>query len=125
MKYVLAHDTARKRALEAVANAPAGYVISIKEPNRTSEQNAKFHAICSELAGTEWAGKKRDATAWKVLLVSGHAMATNERVELIPGLESEFVNVRESTALMSKARGASLIDYSEAWLAKLKEEATA
>ena len=79
--------------------------------------NAKFHAICSDLAKStiEWAGKKRTSSEWKVLLVSGHAVATKEGSEMIPGLEGEFVNVRESTALMSKKRGSSLIEYATAF----------
>jgi len=81
--------------------------------DRSLDQNAKFHAICSDLARSpmEWAGKRRTAAQWKVLLVSGHAVATKEAAEIIPGLEGEFINVRESTALMSVKRGASLIEY--------------
>ena len=77
----------------------------------------KFHAICSDLASSkiQWAGKNRTAAEWKVLLVSGHAVATKEGSEIVPGLESEFVNIRESTALMSKKRGSSLIEYSIAF----------
>jgi hypothetical protein len=94
--------------------------LRITPQTRTGEQNAKFHALCSDLAksGMPWAGKPRDATAWKVLLVSGHAMATKEGAEIVPGLEAEFVNLRESTALMSKARGSSLIEYSLAFCAE-------
>jgi hypothetical protein len=36
---------------------------------------------------------------------------------MVPGLEGEFVNLRESTALMSKARAASLIEYALAFCA--------
>ena len=92
-------------------------MVQIKPPTRNLEQNAKFHAICHDLAGTEWAGKPRDAAAWKVLLVSGHAVATKQGAEMIPGLEGEFVNIRESTALMSKARSSSLIEYAQAFAA--------
>lgn len=53
----------------------------------------------------------------EVLLVSGHAIATKEGAEIVPGLEHEFVNLRESTALMSKKRGASLIEYTLAFCA--------
>jgi hypothetical protein len=63
-----------------------------------------------------WAGKVRTAEQWKVLLVSGHAAATKDGSgDIVPGLESEFVNLRESTALMSIKRGASLIEYTRAW----------
>jgi hypothetical protein len=36
----------------------------------------------------------------------------------VPGLEGEFVNLRESTALMSIKRGASLIEYTQAFAAE-------
>lgn len=110
---VLSHSEARRRAVQAVAEAPEGFVVRIEPPTRTSEQNAKFHAICSDMAraGFEWGGKRRSAEQIKVLLVSGHAQATKEGSEIIPGLEGEFVSIRESTALMSKKRGASLIEY--------------
>lgn len=37
--------------------------------------------------------------------------------DMVPGLESEFVNLRESTANMSVARSSSLIEYVVAWCA--------
>ena len=42
-------------------------------------------------------------------------VATGDSAEMVPGLEGEFVNLRESTALMSIKRGASLIEYSTAF----------
>jgi hypothetical protein len=45
-------------------------------------------------------------------------VATKEAGEIVPGLEGEFVNIRESTALMSKVRGSSLIEYSQAFLSQ-------
>lgn len=117
--FILAHETARRLAKEAVANAPDGYLVTVQDPTRNLEQNALFHSICSDLAKSnlEWAGKKRTTAQWKVLLVSGHAVATKEGAEVVPGIESEFVNLRESTALMSKKRGSSLIEYSLAFCA--------
>ena len=117
--FCLVHDQARTRAAQAVAKAPGGCVVTISEPTRTRKQNAKFHAICTDLArsGAQWAGKRRSAAEWKVLLVSGHSVATKEGAEIVPGLEGEFVNIRESTARMSVKRGASLIEYTLAWCA--------
>ena len=121
--YILAHHEARRRAMAAVADAPEGYVIKVQPPTRSLDQNAKFHAICAELAGAPWAGKPRSAAEWKVLLVSGHAVATKQGAEIVPGLEGEFINIRESTASMSKARGSSLIEYAQAFAAQLLEQA--
>jgi hypothetical protein len=117
--FTLSHDQARRLAVSAVANAPAGHKVTVAEPGRSLDANAKFHAICSDLAraGVEWAGKPRDAAAWKVLLISGHAMAIGDGAEIVPGLEGEFVNVRESSALMSKSRASSLIEYALAFTA--------
>lgn len=121
--FILAHHEARRRAMAAVADAPEGWQIKVTPPTRSLDQNAKFHALCSDLAGTPWMGKPRSAAEWKVLLVSGHAVATKEAAEVVPGLEGEFVSIRESTASMSKARGASLIEYAQAFAAQHLERA--
>lgn len=38
--FILAHDMARANAVQAVKEAPAGYAVSVSEPNRTLDQNA-------------------------------------------------------------------------------------
>ena len=115
----LAHPEARRRAMACVAEAPDGWRVTVEPQKRSLEQNAKFHALCADIAasGLEWCGKERTAAQWKVLLVSGHAVATKEGAEILPGIEGEFVNIRESTAAMSKRRGASLIEYTLAFCA--------
>lgn len=117
--FKLVHTQARRLAVEAVQTAPDGYCVTVSEPTRSLEQNAKFHALCSDIARakTQWAGKPRNAVQWKVLLVSGHAIATKEGSDMVPGIEGEFVNLRESTAAMSKARSSSLIEYAMAFCA--------
>ena len=93
--------------------------LSVREDTRTLDQNAKFHALCADIAASRFpfAGKPRSAEQWKVLLVSGHAAATKEGHDIGPGLEGEFVNLRESTALMSVRRSSSLIEYTLAFMA--------
>lgn len=107
---------------KACADRGAFMVIRARdiEDTRTIDQNEKFHAICSDLAKStlQWAGQRRTAAQWKVLLVSGHTKATDGEVDLVPGLEGEFVNIRESTALMSIKRGSSLIEYALAFCAQ-------
>lgn len=97
----------------------AGHKLELRltPQRRNSEQNAKFHAICGDLekARVLWFNAPRSADEWKVLLVSGHAIATKEGANIIPGLEGEMVNIRESTALMSKSRSSSLIEYTVAF----------
>jgi len=72
--------------------------------------------LCGDIAKEcKWAGKSWTADQWKVLLISGHAVATKQGAEVVPGIEGEFVNMRESTARMTKARATSLIDYAMAF----------
>lgn len=117
--FYLRHLEARRRAEQAVREAPEGYRVCVEPEKRSLEQNAKFHAICSDLAksGLTWGGKQRDMAAWKTLLVSGHAVATKLGADMVPGLEGEFVNLRESTALMSGKRASSLLEYAQAFCA--------
>ena len=116
--FILAHDMARNNAIQAILSAPDGYVVEVKEKKRSLDQSAKFHAICGDVAKQkEYMGKKRSLEAWKVLFISGHAIATNQGAEVVPGLEGEFVNIRESSASMSKSRSSSLIEYCVAWCA--------
>ena len=123
--FVMAHPVARQRALDAVRQAPEGFVVTVSEPTRSGDQNAKFHALCTDIArsGLEWMGKRRTAAEWKVLLVSGHSIATKQGADIVPGLEGEFVNLRESTAAMSRSRGSSLIEYTLAFCAQHEQVA--
>jgi hypothetical protein len=98
--------------------APEGWVVEIKQPKRNLDQSAKFHALCHDVSRQkEFAGKFRGPEVWKMLFVSGHAVATREGAEMVPGIEGEWCNLRESTAKMSVARMASLIEYVLAWCA--------
>lgn len=90
--------------------------IRISDYKRNLDQNAKFHALLGDIARqAEWCGKKLKPEQWKVLLISGHAVATKQQAEIVPGIEGEFVNIRESSAEMSVSRMASLIEYVTAW----------
>ena len=60
-------------------------------------------------------GRKLTAAQWKVVFISGHAVATGLGADVLPGIEGEFVNIRESSAQMGVKRMASLIEYILAW----------
>lgn len=114
--------TAFRTAWDAVFSAlNDGKVISleVKQKRRSLSKNAKFHAICGDIAksGFTWAGKERSLDEWKALLISGHAIANRRPAELVQGLEGEFVSIRESSANMDDARAGSLIEYAIAFCA--------
>jgi hypothetical protein len=117
--FILAHPSARSRAIHAVVAAPDGYAVRISPPTRSLEQNAKLHALFAEVAKSQiYLGRTLDAQQWKTLFISGHAVATGLGVDMVPGMEGEFVNIRESSAGMTVERMSSLIEYIEAWRAQ-------
>lgn len=94
----------------------APMVLEVRTETRSDRQNRLLHALFGDVSNqSEWMGKKRTPAEWKLLFVSGHAVATKQGADLVPGLEGEFLNLRESTARMSKARMASLLEYVISW----------
>ena len=90
--------------------------VSIDELRRKEEQSRKFHAMVRDISlQIPWAGGMRSAAAWKLLLISGHTVATKNEVEMVTGLENELLNIRESSSQMTIRRMASLIEYTQAW----------
>lgn len=121
-RFILINPQVRENAIAAIRDADDESAVSIGPKTRSVDQNAKFHAICTDIAKSHmaWAGKRRKAEEWKVLLVSAHTVATKDdpdapKPEIVPGLEGEFVNIRESTSRMSVGRAASLITYAIAF----------
>lgn len=115
--FILATDRVRDNAMAELRRAARFAVVIIAPPTRSNEQNSKLHAMLTDLAASPvtWAGKRRTMEEWKALVISGHAVATQHPGEVVPGLEGEFVAIRESSASMSVARCASLITYLQAF----------
>lgn len=91
-------------------------VLEVRPETRSDAQNRLLHALFGDVSKQAlWMGASRTPEQWKPLFVSGHAIATKEGADMVPGLEGEFLNLRESTARMSKARMASLLEYVMAW----------
>ncbi len=111
--FVLINPAVRRNALDMVRDAAEYSVVTVTPKTRSNEQNAKLHALLSDLARSDiqWAGKTRSLDEWKALMISAHSVATKHHGEIIPGIEGEFVAIRESSATMSVSRAASLIEY--------------
>lgn len=126
--FVMAHDVARQRAVEAVRKAPAGYVVRISPATRSLEQNAllwsRLHDIAQQV---EWHGRRLDAESWK------HVFSSSlKRMDVVPNLEGTgFVALGLSTSRMTKRELGDLLDLIHAFGAErdvswtLDEEAAA
>lgn len=110
--------TAWRHAKGWLCAGGARLVLEVRPETRSDRQNRLLHALFGDVAKQAlWMGASRTPEQWKLLFVSGHAIAAKEGADMVPGLEGEFLNLRESTARMSKARMASLLEYVMAWCA--------
>lgn len=124
MKFVLAHDLARRRAMAAVADAPAGYVVTVDEPRRNLAINAALHAKLTEIAQTrEWAGRRWDVEVWKRLLTAAWGRATGQALVMLPALDGDGVDVVfRRTSELTQAECRDLLAFVEAWEAQTETE---
>ena len=111
MRYILAHDLARRRAMQAVADAPAGQVVTIKEPTRNLEQNALLWALLSEVSRqVDWYGQKLTSEEWKDVF-----SASLKRQKVVLGLDGGFVVCGQRTSQMGKKEFGELIELIQAF----------
>lgn len=107
----------RRWVASLVDTSPVGYVVTISPPTRSNDQNRLFHAIVDDFvrAIPEYEGVPMDAESWKSVLIVSHAIAASGGgggLRLVRDLENQgLVQVRESSARMSRPRATSLIDY--------------
>lgn len=101
-----------------VATAPEGYVVSVRPPKRTLSQNDALHGLWDQLAKAlpEYKGIPMDAESWKALTIVSFTVADAEAdgvpIRLVPDLEGHgLVQLRESSAKMSKERASRLMEY--------------
>lgn len=115
--FILAHSSVRANAIQAIKDAPDGYIVEIKPKNRSLEQNAKLHAILGEISRTtEWAGRKRDIETWKRLLTAAWLRERGEKIELLPALDGHGVDiVFRHTSSLTVNEMIELIEYIMAW----------
>jgi len=105
--YRLVHQQARQRAVQGVLDAPEGYVVTIKPPTRSLEQNALLWSALTDVADqVVWHGRKLDTASWKHIFSS-----SLRKQDVVPNLDGTgFVVMGVSTSQMSKAEMNELIE---------------
>ena len=105
-RYIMSHELARQRAIEAVKNAPAGYVVEIKEPSRSLDQNALLWPLLTCLSEqVDWYGQHLTPDEWKDVMTAGL-----RKQKAVPGIDGGFVMVGSRTSKMSKAEFSDLVE---------------
>lgn len=105
--YILAHTEARRRALDAVRNAPDGFVVAVAEPTRNLEQNALMWALLTDISNqVPWHGIHLSPDEYKDLLSAGLVKS-----KVVPNIENNgFVILGQRTSKMSKKEFSDLCE---------------
>lgn len=111
--FILSHDLARRRAVAAVAEAPAGHVITVAEPTRNLEQNSALWPILQAFSDQlQWPVNGKACTLtpdeWKDVL---SAAFKAERVRLAMGLDGGVVMLGLRTSQMGKREFSEFLDF--------------
>lgn len=105
-RYIMSHELARQRAIDAVRNAPDGYVIEIREPTRTLDQNALLWPLLTEVSRqVDWYGQKLTEDEWKDVFTAGL-----RKQKAVPGIDGGFVMVGSKTSRMNKREFSELVE---------------
>lgn len=113
MKFVMSHDLARRRAIDAVTQAPAGYVVTVKEPSRSLDQNAALWPLLTEFSEQLlWPVNGRMVKMypeeWKDVL---SAAFRGEQARLAMGLDGGVVMLGLRTSKMGKKQFSEFLDF--------------
>jgi hypothetical protein len=77
--FILSHDVARQRAIEAVKGAPDGYAVTVAEPKKRRIQEEKYHAMIGDIAAqSKYAGQRWGDEDMKRILIDEFADAMRE-----------------------------------------------
>lgn len=95
--------------------------ITAKPAKRSTEHNARLHAMLGWLAkNVKWAGEYRSIDHWKRLTVAAWERARGESVEYLPALDGKGIDiVFRRTSEMSGRDMAELIEWIHAWGAEM------
>ena len=118
--FVLAHDVARMRAIDAVRNAPNGYAVVIQESNRTLDQNAAQWPILAAFSEQlQWPVNghhvRMTDQEWKDVLSAGFK---KEQVRLAMGLDGGVVMLGQRTSQFGKKKFSEWLEFLHATAAQ-------
>lgn len=108
----LVHQEARRRAVQAVLDAPEGHVVTIKPPTRSLASNCAMWAMLTDVSEqVVWHGKKLDTHSWKAMFT-----ASLKKYEVAPNLDGTgFVVLGQSTSKMTSREMSDLLEIISAF----------
>lgn len=104
--FVLVSETVRRNCISAILNAPANWVVTIKEPTRSADANAKMWAMLADVSKARPEGRQWTPEVWKCAFMHslGHQVAFAEGLDgsgpFPIGFRSSKLSVRQMSDLI-------------------------
>lgn len=101
---------------EWLAKVPFGWRVTIQEPKRTVDQNARmWDMLTSVSTQLVWHGQRLTTDDWKLVFMS----ALNQELRLVPNIHGNgFVQLGRSSSKLSKAEMSELMELIEVFAAE-------
>lgn len=108
----LVHSEARRRAMSAVAEAPEGFVVEIREPTRSLSQNAMLWPVLEAFARQKTWVVNGEATKltpedWKAVLTA----AWKGETRVAKGIHGGMVILGVRTSTLSKRQFSEFMEH--------------
>ena len=110
-RVILSSAFARQRAKELIDKAPAGFVATVAEPQRTTDQNARLWAMLSDVSVSKPMGRRHTPEEWKCIFMA----ACGWEVLFLEGLDGRPFPQGFRSSQLTKSQMTTLQDFIEAW----------
>lgn len=107
----------RGKAVEGVVKAPNGYVLELREPKRTDDQNAALWGLLNQIQRQrpKHNGVSMTPELWKAVFMD----ALGAEMRMLPKLDGDgFFPIGHSTSRLTKGEFTDLLELMLAWCAR-------
>lgn len=115
MSYTFRIDTeaARERVIDFIRRVPLGVIATVKQEKRSTEQNARFWAMLTDLSNQcEIAGGKYSPDVWKFMVMHAYG----HEVQMLPSLNGKgFVPINYRSSHLSVGEMTDLMEWMAAY----------
>ena len=113
-KVILIDRARREQAKRYIDAAPDGYVVTVKEQRRSTEQSDRMWAMLGDIADAKPGGREHTPEVYKALFM--HAMGFEQR--FLHGLNGEPFPAGFRSSRLTVRQMRDLMDFMEAWCAE-------
>lgn len=120
-QFKLISDDVKRHVCRQIVAADWGMIVTIAEPTRSLQQNARMWAQLTDVAEqVDWYGNRLTAEEWKDVF-----SAALKKQRAVPGLDGGFVILGQRTSKMTKREMSDLIELMNAFCAERNVTLTA